>query len=176
MPTCPECGAEGVPIVYGMPGPELIAEEKAGRVVLGGCVIEEEDPTWACKGPDQHRWIPEVGSMQVADLLQEALRIGDDYGLTQIRGRHLPDGLMAALVRQTHEYVLAHAAADTPDGWLVYREGIASWWCQAADLTDEEFRRLYMLRADVVKQLTEQGLADRRHPRSTLLYVRCTAA
>ena len=54
MPTCPECGAEGVPIVYGMPGSELIAEEEAGRVVLGGCVIEEEGPTWACKGPDQH--------------------------------------------------------------------------------------------------------------------------
>jgi hypothetical protein len=74
-----------------------MAEEEAGRVVLGGCVVEEESPTWACKGPDQHGWVPEVASMQVADLLHEALRVGDDQGLTQIRGRHLPDGLVAAL-------------------------------------------------------------------------------
>jgi hypothetical protein len=176
MPTCPECGAEGVPIVYGMPGSELIAEEEAGQVVLGGCVVGEENPTWACKGPDQHEWVPEVASMQVADLLHEALRIGDDGGLTQIRGRHLPEGLMAALVKQTHEYALAHAAAGTPDGWLVYRDGIEPWWRKAGDLTNHDCARMFHLRTDVVKQLAEQGLADRRHPRSTLLYVRRTAA
>jgi hypothetical protein len=59
MPTCPECGAEVVPIVCGMPGPELFDGEAAGRVVLGGCVIEEESPNWACKGPVQHQWVRE---------------------------------------------------------------------------------------------------------------------
>src|SRR5690349_1347790 len=82
----------------------------------------------------------------------------------QVRGRHLRDDLMAELAKQTHLYALEHAADPTPDGWLIFREGIASWWCQAADLTDEEFGRLYMLRTDVVQRLTEQGLAYRRHP------------
>jgi hypothetical protein len=108
----------------------------------------------------------------VKDLLREALRNGDEQGRAQVRGRHLPDGLIADLAKQTHLYALEHAADATPDGWLIFREGIASWWCRAADLTDEEFRRLYMLRADVVKRLTEQGLACRRHPRATPLYVR----
>ena len=43
---------------------------------------------------------------------------------------------------------------------------------RAGDLEDGEFNRLYMLRADVVKRLTEQGLAYRSNPRSTLLHVR----
>ncbi|MCL2394530.1 MAG: hypothetical protein FWC87_07555 [Acidimicrobiaceae bacterium] len=56
MRTCPECGAEAVRIVYGMPGPQLLEEMKAGRIALGGCVVSEENPKWACKGPIQHRW------------------------------------------------------------------------------------------------------------------------
>jgi len=28
-------------------------------LVLGGCVIEEDNPNWACKGPIQHRWFKE---------------------------------------------------------------------------------------------------------------------
>ena len=59
MPRCPKCGAESVPIVYGMPGPELIEKEQRGQVVLGGCVIEEKNPNWACKGPIQHHWAEE---------------------------------------------------------------------------------------------------------------------
>lgn len=57
MPICPECGAQGVPIVYGMPGVELFKKEEQGPVVLGGCVIEGDDPNWACKRPIQHRWV-----------------------------------------------------------------------------------------------------------------------
>jgi len=108
----------------------------------------------------------------VEDLLREALRNEDEQGHAQVRGRHLRDDLMADLAKQTHLYALEHAADPTPDGWLIFREGIASWWCQAADLTNEEFSRLHMLRADVVKRLTERGLAYRRHPRATPLYVR----
>jgi hypothetical protein len=35
-----------VPIVYDMPGLELVEDEEEGRVVLGGCVIEDESPNW----------------------------------------------------------------------------------------------------------------------------------
>jgi hypothetical protein len=112
----------------------------------------------------------------VADLLREALRTGDMQGRIQIRSRHLRDDVVADLAKQTHEYALKHASEGSGDGWLIFREGIGPWWCEAADLTDDEFRRLYMLRADVVKRLTEQRLAYRPHPRSTLLYVRRDAA
>jgi len=49
-PTCPKCGSDSVLlIVYGLPGPDLMEEGRAGRVVLGGCVITGEDPTHACR-------------------------------------------------------------------------------------------------------------------------------
>ncbi len=52
--TCPTCGAAGVRIVYGMPGSELFEAADRGEVVLGGCVIGDDDPAYACtKG---HRW------------------------------------------------------------------------------------------------------------------------
>ncbi len=48
-PTCPRCHSdEVVPIVYGLPGPELAEESRAGRVALGGCVIFPEAPDWRC--------------------------------------------------------------------------------------------------------------------------------
>ena len=108
----------------------------------------------------------------VEDLLREALRNGDEQGRAQVRGRHLPDDLMADLAEQTHLYALEHAADPTPDGWLVFRDGIGSWWCHAAGLTDEQFRRLYMLRADVVKRLTERAWPIVESPRYAAL---CTA-
>ena len=108
----------------------------------------------------------------VADLLHRALQIGDEGGRVQIRLQHLPDDVGADLVKQTHAYALAHVAGDSPDGWLIFREGIEPWWCDAACLSKAEFRRLFRLRTDVVKRLTDQGLASRQHPRSTLLYVR----
>ena len=108
---------------------------------------------------------------QIADLLREALRHGDEQGRTQILGKHLPEHLFADLAAQTHRYALEHAE-DTGEGWLTFKEGISGWWTRAGDLANGEFNRLYMLRADVVKRLTEQGLAYRPNPRSTLLHVR----
>jgi len=107
----------------------------------------------------------------IADLLREALRHGDEQGRTQIRGKDLPEYLFADLAAQTHRYALEHAE-DAGEGWLIFREGISGWWTRAGDLAHGEFSRLYMLRADVVKRLTEQGLACRPNPRSTLLHVR----
>lgn len=108
---------------------------------------------------------------QIAVLLREALRHGDEQGRTQILGKHLPEHLFADLAAQTHRHALEHAE-DSGGGWLIFREGIGGWWIRAGDLTDGEFNRLYMLRADVVKHLTAQGLAYRGNPRSTLLHVR----
>ena len=37
---CPRCHSdEVVPILYGMPSPEMVEGSKAGRVALGGCVV-----------------------------------------------------------------------------------------------------------------------------------------
>jgi hypothetical protein len=116
------------------------------------------------------------GMQSVADLLRRALREGDEQGRTLVRSQHLPDDVMADLAKQTHQYALEHTAGDSSDGWLVFRAGLTPWWCEAAGLTQDEIERLYKLLTDVVKRLTEQGLAYRPHPQSTWLYVRHDAA
>jgi rubredoxin len=45
---CPECGTKLLRIVYGMPGPDLFDEAEQGKVLLGGCCISFNDPTWGC--------------------------------------------------------------------------------------------------------------------------------
>src|SRR5690349_17586905 len=52
--TCPVCGEPGTMIIYGLPGPELVSAAEAGRVSLGGCMIEPGQPDWYC--PARHRW------------------------------------------------------------------------------------------------------------------------
>lgn len=47
---CPRCGSrDTIPIVFGYPGPELIAAAQQGEVVLGGCCITGDDPAWRCR-------------------------------------------------------------------------------------------------------------------------------
>jgi hypothetical protein len=111
---------------------------------------------------------------QIADLLREALRHGDEQGRIQIRGKHLPEHLFADLTAQTHRYALEHAE-DAGEGWLTFKEGIEGWWTRAGDLANGEFNRLYKLRTDVVKRLTDERLACRPNPRSTWLHVRRAA-
>lgn len=56
--TCPECGAEAtLPIVWGLPGPELQRLEREGKIVLGGCLVDgdDRDPEWECERC-KHRW------------------------------------------------------------------------------------------------------------------------
>ena len=55
--NCPECGAPGTMLVYGRPGPELSHAARAGRVSLGGCMIEPGQPNWYC--PARHDWTDE---------------------------------------------------------------------------------------------------------------------
>jgi len=48
---CPQCGSWRIAeILYGMPPMDARLERdlEAGRIVLGGCVITDHDPTWQC--------------------------------------------------------------------------------------------------------------------------------
>jgi hypothetical protein len=45
---CSECGTKLVRIVFGMPDMDLIEESQQGKVLLGGCCISFNDPTWGC--------------------------------------------------------------------------------------------------------------------------------
>ena len=42
--ACPTCGEAGVPIVYGLPGPELVEEADRGAIILGGCCVIVDAP------------------------------------------------------------------------------------------------------------------------------------
>jgi hypothetical protein len=57
--TCPVCGSHDVvPIMYGLPSPEAEEDAMNGKVVLGGCVVEENSPTLYCKSCE-HNWYDE---------------------------------------------------------------------------------------------------------------------
>jgi len=50
---CPACRSLHVAaIVYGYPGPELLASAGARGIVLGGCCIGPADPSWRCRDCD----------------------------------------------------------------------------------------------------------------------------
>ena len=46
---CPRCGGRPRPILYGMPGPEMMELAEAGLIAIGGCVIDDENPTVCCR-------------------------------------------------------------------------------------------------------------------------------
>ena len=48
--ACPRCHAAArmLPIVFGLPMPELVAAADRGEVALGGCLMTGEDPTHRC--------------------------------------------------------------------------------------------------------------------------------
>ncbi len=48
---CPKCGSACIAsYLYGMPAVDekLERELDAGRIVLGGCCVSEDDPQWQC--------------------------------------------------------------------------------------------------------------------------------
>ena len=54
---CPSCKAkEGVNIIYGMPSPELFEMAERNEVVLGGCVMTEDQPERRCL-LCSHEWL-----------------------------------------------------------------------------------------------------------------------
>jgi hypothetical protein len=47
---CPKCGANNsIPIIYGLPAPELFEKAEAKKVKLGGCCVEANSPQFFCK-------------------------------------------------------------------------------------------------------------------------------
>ncbi len=55
---CPECGSERVArILYGLPdlSEELERQLDGGEVVLGGCMVSGDDPSWRCV-ECRHEW------------------------------------------------------------------------------------------------------------------------
>ncbi|WP_234041002.1 hypothetical protein [Micromonospora coerulea] len=54
IPACPECGAAGVPLLFGLPVPEAVDAAESGDLALGGCLLPDQPPNWQC--PQRHRW------------------------------------------------------------------------------------------------------------------------
>ncbi len=47
--ACPHCGSgRQIPIVYGMPGMDLVEQSRRGEIVLGGCMVSPEKPVMCC--------------------------------------------------------------------------------------------------------------------------------
>jgi hypothetical protein len=54
--VCPSCGSNlVVPIVYGFADAGMATDEEAGRLLIGGCDITDNDPQWGCRACDS-RW------------------------------------------------------------------------------------------------------------------------
>jgi hypothetical protein len=48
--VCPECGQENsVPLLYGLPEANAFRQAEQGVVVLGGCVMPEDEPAFVCR-------------------------------------------------------------------------------------------------------------------------------
>lgn len=46
---CPHCGRRGILILYGMPeGNAVVEQARRGELVIGGCIIEDDNPTHQC--------------------------------------------------------------------------------------------------------------------------------
>ena len=47
--TCPDCGGRLIPIVWGLPGRDLLESAERGEVFLGGCCVEINSPNYHCR-------------------------------------------------------------------------------------------------------------------------------
>ena len=46
---CPYCNStKTIPIVYGMPSYKIFEKEKQGKLKIGGCMVELDQPTRYC--------------------------------------------------------------------------------------------------------------------------------
>jgi len=50
-PVCPHCKTDKqtIPIVYGLPDPELWEAARAGECQVGGCIVSKDSHQWHCK-------------------------------------------------------------------------------------------------------------------------------
>lgn len=57
-PTCPSCNSDSAALIlWGYPGNMSSIEEELekGEIVLGGCIVTDDDPKWECNDC-HHRW------------------------------------------------------------------------------------------------------------------------
>ncbi len=45
---CPICPGTMIEIVYGHPDADMLSQARRGEIILGGCIIEEGQPTHTC--------------------------------------------------------------------------------------------------------------------------------
>ena len=50
--VCPRCGGRAIPILRGLPSLEAFEAADRGEIYLGGCLMADEDPDFACTGFD----------------------------------------------------------------------------------------------------------------------------
>lgn len=53
-PNCPECGEKLVKIVYGFPSNKVFEQAEKKQVYLGGCEIDDNNPTYHCYKCDKN--------------------------------------------------------------------------------------------------------------------------
>lgn len=112
-PKCPVCGWATMPIIYGLPTPELAARDD---IILGGCVVQELDPNLACSkcdwtGQDWYAGAP---------LMPNAWVLLDRSGSTN------PIGLVAGRFDDVHE------TFQLGNWFLVGSQTDFDSWCQSA--------------------------------------------
>ena len=76
---CPICGSELIPIVYGMPGPEMLNKAERGEIYLGGCVVTPDDPKYYCDACDREFYEVLVERDEVDDLYDTVIKKLRDY-------------------------------------------------------------------------------------------------
>ena len=55
MSTCPRCGQQGIPILYGDPTLDAVEQAQRGELILAGCLVQAGAPTFACSAC-RHEW------------------------------------------------------------------------------------------------------------------------
>jgi rubredoxin len=46
---CPDCGAEAIPVLWGMPAAESLRAAELGLLHIGGCIVRgDAHSTWRC--------------------------------------------------------------------------------------------------------------------------------
>lgn len=53
-PVCIKCRNKihVIPIVYGYPSSETFRQRDIGKIALGGCIIQDDNPKWHCSDCD----------------------------------------------------------------------------------------------------------------------------
>ena len=83
---CPECGAPGVPLIYGLPDPALGRAARDGWLALAGRMLsgDGDDPDWRC--PARHEWRDDdlSGRERLVDEIVATYANGDRDGVDRV--------------------------------------------------------------------------------------------